>query len=169
MTDGSIRASDKDREDVVTVLRDAYSEGRLTLDEFDERTSAAYAAKTWGDLRELTADLPAQPHFGGRLAAGQLGSGQLGSGQPGAMQPGAMQPGVGRQPLGPDGLPSISQVTPDMLHTRQRRQRPLGRLLPVVFIWAVIAAAANSPSAAAALGAVFLCLLAVRIASSGRW
>jgi hypothetical protein len=58
--DGGIRASDSDRENVVEILRDAYSTGRLTMTEFDERTTAAFAAKTWGDLRELTTDLPQQ-------------------------------------------------------------------------------------------------------------
>jgi hypothetical protein len=58
--DGGIRASDTDRENVVEILRDAYSTGRLTMAEFDERTTAAFAAKTWGDLRELTTDLPQQ-------------------------------------------------------------------------------------------------------------
>ena len=63
--DGGIRASDADREHVVEILREAYSAGRLTLEEFDERTTAAFAARTWGALRELTSDLPHQP----RLAA----------------------------------------------------------------------------------------------------
>jgi Domain of unknown function (DUF1707) len=58
--DGGIRASDSDRENVVDILRDAYSAGRLTLEEFDERTTAAFAARTWGGLRELTQDLPQQ-------------------------------------------------------------------------------------------------------------
>ncbi len=62
-----MRASDKDREAVVAVLRDAYTAGRLTLDEFDERTSAAYAKKTWGELRVLTEDLPEQPDLGADL------------------------------------------------------------------------------------------------------
>jgi hypothetical protein len=35
------------------------SAGRLTLEEFDERLTRAYAAKTFGELEELTADLPA--------------------------------------------------------------------------------------------------------------
>lgn len=67
-TDGGIRASDDDRERTVEVLRDAYAAGRLDPDEFDQRTTAAYAAKTWGDLRELTSDLPAQPRLGADLA-----------------------------------------------------------------------------------------------------
>jgi hypothetical protein len=63
-TDDTIRASDVDREAVVATLREAYTAGRLTLDEFDERMAAAYAGKTWGDLRELTVDLPVQPALG---------------------------------------------------------------------------------------------------------
>jgi hypothetical protein len=62
--DGAIRASDSDREGIVEILREAYSEGRLDLGEFDERTTAAYAAKTWAQLRELTRDLPAGAHVG---------------------------------------------------------------------------------------------------------
>jgi hypothetical protein len=58
--DGGIRASDADREHVVEILREAYSAGRLTLEEFDERTTSAFAAKTWGGLRALTGDLPQQ-------------------------------------------------------------------------------------------------------------
>lgn len=59
--DGMMRASDADRDAVVSVLRDAYTEGRLTLEEFDERTSAAFAGRTWGELRELVSDLPEPP------------------------------------------------------------------------------------------------------------
>lgn len=63
-TDDPIRASDADREVVVDTLREAYMAGRLTHDEFDERMSAAYAGRTWGDLRQLTTDLPSQPLLG---------------------------------------------------------------------------------------------------------
>jgi hypothetical protein len=68
-TDGGIRASDDDRERTVEVLRDAYAAGRLDPDEFDQRTTAAYSAKTWGGLRDLTSDLPAGPRLGADLAA----------------------------------------------------------------------------------------------------
>lgn len=54
-----MRASDEDRENFVEVLRDAYAAGRLQPEEFYERADAAYAATTWGDLDNLTADLPA--------------------------------------------------------------------------------------------------------------
>jgi len=139
MTDRPIRASDKERESVVDVLRDAYTEGRLTLEEFDERTSAAYASKTWGDLRELTADLPVEP--------------VLGAGLP-QRQP-RPQPA---QPV----LPSAPRPRHGGYH------RPLGRLLPVIFVWIMIAAAAGSPDTAAALSVVFICLLACRVGYGGR-
>jgi hypothetical protein len=58
-TDDAIRASDADREHAIGMLRDGYATGRLTLAEFDERTTAALASRTWGELRGLTGDLPA--------------------------------------------------------------------------------------------------------------
>lgn len=54
-----MRVSDADRERVCGLLREAFAEGRLTTEEFHERTAAALAAKTEADLVPLTADLPA--------------------------------------------------------------------------------------------------------------
>jgi hypothetical protein len=54
----SLRASDKDREHAAEILRDAAGEGRLGLDELDERLSAVYAAKTYADLEPVIQDLP---------------------------------------------------------------------------------------------------------------
>ncbi|WP_285758906.1 DUF1707 SHOCT-like domain-containing protein [Nocardiopsis ansamitocini] len=53
-----MRASDVDRDRVAEVLRDAAGEGRITLDELGERLDAVYAARTYADLKPLTADLP---------------------------------------------------------------------------------------------------------------
>lgn len=53
-----MRISDSDRDRVAAQLRDYYAEGRLTSEELDERVTAALSAKTAGDLRRLTADLP---------------------------------------------------------------------------------------------------------------
>ncbi|RKS68917.1 cell wall-active antibiotic response 4TMS protein YvqF [Actinomadura pelletieri DSM 43383] len=53
-----VRASDAEREAVVERLRIASVEGRLTFEELTERTEAAYAAVTRGDLDAITADLP---------------------------------------------------------------------------------------------------------------
>lgn len=54
-----LRVSDKERHQVAEVLREAAGEGRITLDELDERLEATYAARTYADLVPLTADLPA--------------------------------------------------------------------------------------------------------------
>ena len=139
MTDRPIRASDKERDSVVDVLRDAYTDGRLTLEEFEERTSAAYASRTWADLRELTSDLPVEPVLGADL------------------------------PQRPPHSRPVAQVVPTVPQPRHgARNRPLGRLLPVIFAWIMIAAAAGSPDTAAALSVVFICLLACRVGYGGR-
>jgi hypothetical protein len=53
-----MRASDADRERVANVLREAAGDGRLTMDELDERLDAVYAAKTYAELQPITRDLP---------------------------------------------------------------------------------------------------------------
>ena len=52
-----IRASDQDRENAAELLSEAYAVGRLGREELDKRATAAYSATTWGELRDLTADL----------------------------------------------------------------------------------------------------------------
>ncbi len=53
-----LRASDQDRHRVAERLHAAAAEGRLTLDELDERLETLYAARTYGELAPLTRDLP---------------------------------------------------------------------------------------------------------------
>ena len=70
MQDGSLeparlRISDQERHQVAEVLRKAAGEGRIDLDELDERLEATFAAKTYADLVPITADLPAALHEGG--------------------------------------------------------------------------------------------------------
>jgi hypothetical protein len=52
-----LRASDDDRERVVTALSAAVGDGRLTLEEHAQRVQRAYQARTLGELVSLTADL----------------------------------------------------------------------------------------------------------------
>jgi hypothetical protein len=52
-----MRASDADRERIAQVLHKATAEGRLDIHELDERLGAVYAAKTYGELVPITADL----------------------------------------------------------------------------------------------------------------
>ncbi len=54
-------AANADRERAVDVLRAGFAEGRLTQDEFNERVARVYASRTYGELADLTADLPAGP------------------------------------------------------------------------------------------------------------
>ena len=58
-----LRISDTDRQKVAEVLRDAAGEGRIDLDELDERLELTWGAKTYADLVPITADLhlPAHP------------------------------------------------------------------------------------------------------------
>jgi hypothetical protein len=55
---GAARASDSDRTRVQSVLNDAFADGRLTRDEWDDRATALAGPVTYADLARLTADLP---------------------------------------------------------------------------------------------------------------
>ena len=121
VNDNTIRASDVDREVVVATLRDAYTAGRLTLEEFDERTSAAYASKTWGDLRKLTEDLPSQP--------------VLGTDVPGRRLPPAALPST--------ALPSHPERNNGRIPPVRHRPRAIA-FLPIVTLWLVLALASRS-------------------------
>jgi uncharacterized membrane protein len=57
-----LRISDADRHQVAEILREAAGEGRLDLDELDQRLEATYAARTYADLVPITLDLPTHPH-----------------------------------------------------------------------------------------------------------
>lgn len=138
-TDDSIRASDVDREAVVTTLRDAYTAGRLTLDEFDERMTAAYASKTWGDLRTLTEDLPIQPVLGTDLPD---------------RQPSPDAP-LASQPLRP-GPESREEPRPSV---GPPRRSPVAILIPVV-VWTLLVVHGS-----AVPGVVFLVLAVFALVS----
>jgi hypothetical protein len=119
-TDDPIRASDVDRDAVVSTLREAYTAGRLTIDEFDERMAAAYTSKTWGDLRQLTIDLPSQPILGTDVPGRRLPSATALPAFPPAPAP-APVPDPGQEP-----------------QTR-RRGGPIGILVPIA-IWVLLVA-----------------------------
>jgi uncharacterized protein DUF1707 len=54
-----LRIADTDRDRAAEVLREAHAQGRITVDELDERLTSVYSAKTFGDLAPVTRDLPA--------------------------------------------------------------------------------------------------------------
>jgi hypothetical protein len=53
-----LRAADVDRAFVADLLKKAVDEGRLSLNEYDERLRRAYDARTYGDLDQIISDLP---------------------------------------------------------------------------------------------------------------
>jgi hypothetical protein len=57
-SDDDLRIGTAERESAVKILSDHMSEGRLTLEEYDERMSAALESRTRADLRALFTDLP---------------------------------------------------------------------------------------------------------------
>lgn len=110
-----IRASDADRDRAAELLREHHAAGRLTVEEFNERLEAAFAAKTLGDIDALFTDLPSidlyrlpdaslrrQPPSG-RLPASGMGGGQ--SRGPGTRGPGN-RGGLGGPSGGLGGLAS---------------------------------------------------------------
>jgi hypothetical protein len=81
-----LRAADADRAKVADRLRVALDEGRLSLDEYDERLQRAYAAKTYRELDDLLADLPPvvpteRSQVAPRPAAAPVGAPRPGTGE----------------------------------------------------------------------------------------
>ena len=72
-----MRVSDADREQAAEVLREAAGQGRISMDELDERLELAYAAKTYAHLAAVTRDLPqdgaALSPAGGMVPASRIG------------------------------------------------------------------------------------------------
>jgi len=99
--DPNVRASDADRERIVEQLRQHTADGRLTMDEFEERMTAAYAAKTYRELAELTRDLPVD--LGAR--SGGTAAGPTDAVPP---QPPWARQDWGRGPNGPWGRPAAT-------------------------------------------------------------
>jgi len=56
---GKMRAADADRDRVAAILGTAYSEGRLSRDEYDARLESVFSAHTYADLDHVVTDLPA--------------------------------------------------------------------------------------------------------------
>jgi hypothetical protein len=54
----TLRASDADRDRIAERLREATAEGRLAAEELEERLEVTFAARTYGELDPLVADLP---------------------------------------------------------------------------------------------------------------
>src|SRR5580765_1587600 len=55
---GSMRVSDADRDQAIAELSEHYQAGRLTTEEFEDRSGRALQARTTADLADLFTDLP---------------------------------------------------------------------------------------------------------------
>lgn len=78
---GHLLAADADRDQVIGNLKTAFVQGRLTIDELEERAGQVFVSRTYTNLAAVTADLPI-----GRMAARPPGGparGQAGQ-QPGS-------------------------------------------------------------------------------------
>jgi hypothetical protein len=96
----SMRASDHDRQEVVSLLRTGLEDGRLTMEEYVDRAGLAYQAVTYADLVPLHADLPAAP-------SGRAGSGAAGQQ---ATPPAGARPAAGTRRGVLAGLPTVLRV-----------------------------------------------------------
>ena len=80
--DNEMRVSDAEREAAATELREHFASGRLDQEELDDRLTAAFAAKTRGDLKTLFADLPSsEREWSGAAGPGDEQSFHAGPGQ----------------------------------------------------------------------------------------
>jgi Domain of unknown function (DUF1707) len=68
---GEMRASDADRDLAIAELSEHFQTGRLTQEEFDDRSARALQARTGRELRELFTDLPGPARPGGDAPSGQ--------------------------------------------------------------------------------------------------
>jgi len=73
VTPSDLRISDADRDQAISQLSEHFQAGRLTAEEFDERSGAALQAKTGRELAALFTDLP------GQAPAVQAGAAQAGT------------------------------------------------------------------------------------------
>jgi Flp pilus assembly protein TadB len=107
MTYSELRASDAERERVITFLREHALLGRLSDDELEERIGLAYASVTVGDLEQLIGDLPRSGRPAPRPRPAQMRH------QPRAVQRNGPPPaliGVGLGALLLTGLPIVAFV-----------------------------------------------------------
>jgi hypothetical protein len=159
-----LRIGDWERNEAMSALREHFAQGRITHEELDERLDAALTARTAGDLRRVTADLPA-PHGTRRPAA-----------EPAPHRPPvhalqdepefgpAFGPGFGPR-FGPLAGPFSRGHHPHMGHYRYRRPgRRGGRPRVLFLIFAVLIVASLVTGTAAPLVFMFKMLLFVWIA-----
>ena len=99
---GPMRASDADRDLAIAELSEHFQTGRLSKDEFDERSARALEAKTGRELSDLFADLPGTSGSSSRSADWP--------GQPGSPEPSSGEPWPGQAWTGPSSWPAQGRI-----------------------------------------------------------
>ena len=89
-SDGRLRASHADREQVIEALKVAFVGERLAKDEFDLRVGQAFAARTHAELAAVTAGLPAEPTTADELATAEPAMAACAYSEPPAVRPGRL-------------------------------------------------------------------------------
>ncbi len=126
-----LRASDADRDLVITMLSEAAGDGRLTLSEHAERSEQALTARTLGELVRLTSDLslavgPADPALPASLGDSTVRP----RATPGPMGRARLLPGhrVLRRRSARPARRHLPESPRD--HPRHRRRRPVRLIVP---------------------------------------
>lgn len=136
---GQVRVSDAERDAALAELSEHFQAGRLTHDEFDERSDRALKARTGDDLRELFTDLPAPGTSASGLASSGTGNTAAGP-EPDPAPPTAR--GRGSWPVGRIVLACvitsivIGNVTANAGHSTGHGS--FGWLVPVVILLVVL-------------------------------
>jgi hypothetical protein len=127
-TGPNIRVGDADRESVAAQLREHYGDGRLTLDELNERLDRTFAAKTYGELSAVTTDLPRDGDTWSPTA-GLASSGSVGT-------------GASRLTAGPQGTGSGSGSQDNTWNNPRGRAAafaaPLVAMITIAGLWALL-------------------------------
>jgi hypothetical protein len=160
---GHIRVSDADRDRAISELSVAFQAGRITADEFDQRSGQALAARTGKELTALLADLPAE-HAPATRTAPQRAHSVLATRA-------ALTAGAAAVCLGAVAAASALSHGPGFQQREMLRHMMVRHGLPAPpgvppdphFIWA----AAVAPGAIAVLLVALVVFLGVRLASRG--
>ena len=135
---GDLRISDAERDRALSELSEAYRAGRITADEFDQRSAQALSARTGRELSAQLADLPlrrgpvaaasadtaASPRAGGYLVPRLvIGTSLTAICFGGVAVTNALRPGVGwASALTPAAIAALCVVLVIALRIRTRRQ-----------------------------------------------
>ena len=159
---GHMRASDAERERAVDVLKAAFTEGRLSQDEYADRVGLVQLSKTYGDLAELVHDLPVGP-FGSLppapAPAYYPGYPLAGPAYPPVLPYRGYQPPLpGYAPVYGPGYPPAGPYQPGPAQVMPRQRDPLA----VTSLAVALAAVTFPPAALAAVGLGVTALFRIR-------